>query len=327
MTNYFLSCDWGTSSFRLRLVSVEDRSVLCEETSDEGIAVIFDLWQQGNFPEIKRPGFYLEIVGRHIKSIEERMNASLSGAPLIISGMASSSIGFIDIPYTAVPFSVDGAGIQTAFTAATTGFKHDVYVISGVRTAGDVMRGEETQLIGCIEPDRIIKNELFIFPGTHSKHLSVKNNQVVDFKTYMTGEVFALLTRYSILKNAVESNGGNDSNDDLETFKKGVRDAKSSNLLNAIFKLRTNQLFDVYSKKENYNYLSGLLIGAELKDLAVINIETINLVCGQDLGKYYRTALLELLPGQNIDSFSDQQADEATVNGHYKIGKQLKIFS
>ncbi|HWZ02436.1 MAG TPA: 2-dehydro-3-deoxygalactonokinase [Mucilaginibacter sp.] len=324
---YFLSCDWGTTSFRVKLAGIEDGRIVAEERSDDGIARIFDRWQQSGYPEEQRIGFYLDVIHRHINRVEEKINLSLSGVPLLISGMASSSIGFVDIPYNAVPFSIDGTGIQTAFIAATTTFDHDVWVISGLRTDDDVMRGEETQLIGCIEPGHIVRNEMFIFPGTHSKHITVKNNQVVDFKTYMTGEVFALLSQYSILKNAVELNSSDQNNLDLESFKAGVREAVSSNLLHSIFKVRANQLFDVYGKIENYNYLSGLLIGSELKDLNDCQAETINLVCGQELGRYYQTALLELFPSKRIKIISGQLADDATLMGHLKIAKQLKIFA
>jgi 2-dehydro-3-deoxygalactonokinase len=300
---------------------------MAEERSDTGIAQTFDLWKQSRLPEIKKADFYLEIIHRHISSIEEKTKQSLSGVPLIISGMASSSIGFVDIPYSSVPFSVDGASIQTAFIVAAKGFEHDVWIVSGLRTIDDVMRGEETQLIGLIEPGHQVKNELFIFPGTHSKHISVKNNKVIDFKTYMTGEVFALLSQQSILKSAVEKDTISESASNLQSFKKGVKEGNSSNLLNTIFKARTNQLFDIYSKKENYNYLSGLLIGAELKDLVNSDAETINLVCGHGLAEYYHVALLTLLPGRRVRAFSGQQVDQATIDGHYKIGKQLKIFA
>ncbi|WP_295673914.1 2-dehydro-3-deoxygalactonokinase, partial [uncultured Mucilaginibacter sp.] len=247
---YFLSCDWGTTSFRIKLAGTNNGRVVAEESSADGIARIFEFWQQSGLPEAKRSGFYLDVVRRHINMLEEMISQSLSGVPLLISGMASSSIGFIDIPYNSVPFSVDGAGIQTAFITAAKAFDHNVWVISGIRTDDDVMRGEEIQLIGCISRGQIVKNEMFIFPGTHSKHILVKNNQVVDFKTYMTGEVFALLSQNSILKNAVERNQTQNTNPDLESYKAGVKDAVSSNLLHSIFKVRTNQLFEVYQKIE-----------------------------------------------------------------------------
>jgi 2-dehydro-3-deoxygalactonokinase len=246
----------------------------------------------------------------------------MKGIKLIISGMASSSIGIVEIPYSNVPLPIDGSDIKTFFVAAGEGFEHDVLIVSGVKTDEDVMRGEETQLIGCTKPGQTLKNELFIFPGTHSKHVWVKDGYLINFKTYMTGEVFALLTQHSILKNTVEQG------DEFErgAFRRGVRDAVSTNILQSIFKVRTNLLFGKYTKSENYSYLSGLLVGTELQDLALANAETINLVCGHNLGKYYHLALLELLPGKTIKAFSTSEADEASVKGHLKISKQLKIL-
>ena len=273
----------------------------------------------------KKVSFYLNIVQRHIKKIEEKINHSLNGVKVIISGMASSSIGFIDIPYSSVPLSVDGSGIQTAFIAAGNDFEHDVLIISGVRTDNDVMRGEETQLIGCVDPSVLIKNELYIFPGTHSKHILVKNNRLLDFKTYMTGELFELLSQKSILKGAVEINRELESMVDLSSFIKGVKEAISSNILNVIFKVRTNQLFNLITNLENSNYLSGLLIGTELKDLNTWSVDAINLVCGSNLGVYYNAALQEI-GISNINLFPPVWLDEAAVRGQYKIGKHLKIL-
>jgi 2-dehydro-3-deoxygalactonokinase len=323
----FLSCDWGTSSFRIRLVDVENSKVLSEEKSNQGIAATFNLWHEsGDLNEQRKVSFYLNIIQQHIKKIEEKINYPLSGVKVIISGMASSSIGFIDIPYSSVPLSVDGSGIQTAFIAATNDFEHDVLIISGVKTDNDVMRGEETQLIGCVDPSVLIKNELYIFPGTHSKHILIKNNRLLDFKTYMTGELFELLSQKSILKSAVQIDQELESVIDLSSFIKGVKEAMSSNILSAIFKVRTNQLFNLITNLENFNYLSGLLIGTELKDLKMLNVDAINLVCGSNLGVYYDTALKEI-GIRNINLFPPEWVDEATVRGHYKIGKQLKILT
>ena len=297
---------------------------MVEESSAEGIARVFEQWQQSGYEEAERSGFYIDVVHRHIKSIEEKRSQSLSGVPILISGMASSSMGFIDISYNSLPFPIDGTSIQIAFIAPSKAFEHDTWVVSGLKAADDVMRGEETQLVGCIEQEYTVKNEIFIFPGTHSKHIIVKNNYVVDFKTYMTGEIFALLTRHSILKNAVEPNRGSERDIDLKVFMMGVNDALSSNLLHAMFKVRTNQLFEVYNKTENYGYLSGLLIGAELKDLLDAEAEIINLVYGLESGIYYHSALLALFPSKRIKYLQDQNA---TVIGHLKIARLLKIFT
>jgi 2-dehydro-3-deoxygalactonokinase len=324
--DYFLSCDWGTTSFRLRLADTKNGKVLAEERSGQGISNSFNLWSESGRPDKEKIPFYLNIIKFHINRIEEKIGYPLNGAKLIISGMASSSIGFIDIPYNSVPLIVDGSAIKTASIPANKNFDHDVLIISGIRTNDDVMRGEETQLIGCIDPSAIIRNELYVFPGTHSKHIRVKDNHITGFKTYMTGEFFELLSQKSILKSAVEREHRNESVNDLIAFKMGVKDAMLTNLLHSVFKVRTNHLFDLLTKQENFNYLSGLLIGTELKDLKASNADMINLLCGSSLEMYYRIALQEL-GISNVILFPPEWVDEATVRGHHKIGKQLKILA
>jgi 2-dehydro-3-deoxygalactonokinase len=321
----FLSCDWGTTSLRLRLADSNNGRVLFEEHSDQGIADTFNLWEQSGKPENEKVLFYLEVIRSLIKKMEGQVGQSLNGVKLIISGMASSSIGFIDIPYNPVPLAVDGSVIQTALILADSDFNHDVLVISGVKTSDDVMRGEETQLIGCIDPSAVVKNELFIFPGTHSKHIRVRDNKITGFNTYMTGELFDLLSQKSLLKGAVEKNDDLENDTDIEFFKKGVKEAVQTNFLNSIFKVRTNHLFNTCTKRENFNYLSGLLIGTEIKDLKTSNADKINLVCGLNLEIYYRTALHET-GISNFKQYSAQWADAAAVRGQLKIGRAQKIL-
>src|SRR6201996_8091044 len=140
--NRFLSCDWGTSSFRLRLVDTGNFKVLAEETSGDGIAATYALWQMNGQPEEKRISFYLEVLNMHIRSLENKSGTSLKGIPVLISGMASSTIGFIEIPYTTLPVNVKSANINTVNIPAGKHFEHDVLIISGITANDDVIRGE-----------------------------------------------------------------------------------------------------------------------------------------------------------------------------------------
>ena len=316
----FLSCDWGTTSFRIRLADTGNGKIIASEETGQGIADTFDLWQQqGNRDEEQKREFYLKVIDGHIKQLESKLNTPLNGIKLLISGMASSTIGFIQIPYSEAPLPVNGSEIKTAIIPASADFDHDVLVISGVKTDDDVMRGEETQLIGYI--DSPVKDELFIFPGTHSKHVRIKDDQIIDFKTYMTGEFFALLCQKSILKSAVEEPTGLGDHESA-AFKAGVQDSVSENLLHSPFRVRINNLFSKFTRAENFYYLSGLLIGTELKDLKSAKIG-INLAGGGRLTHYYEQVLQTLgiphhvLPGS---------IDEATVKGQLKIARQLNML-
>src|SRR5262245_28637605 len=127
----FLSCDWGTSSFRLRLIEIDGNKIIAEENTSLGIANVFDLWKAAGQSESLRFHFYLDSVSQCIKSLEKKLNYSLDGFPLVISGMACSTLGMIDLPYKEAPFCADGSDLITKFTAASGDFKHDIIFISG----------------------------------------------------------------------------------------------------------------------------------------------------------------------------------------------------
>lgn len=115
----FLSCDWGTSTLRLKLVSINGAEVLIEEKSAMGIAFVHKRWIESAQPENEKVAFYLNFIQIHIKSIELKLNQILDGIKLFISGMASSSLGFIDISYSLVPFSVEGFSLSSKLIPAS----------------------------------------------------------------------------------------------------------------------------------------------------------------------------------------------------------------
>ena len=308
----FLSCDWGTSSFRLRLVEIASNKIITEDSSDQGIAKVFDSWREAGQQESLRFAFFLERIEQSIQSMEGRMNYSFDKYPLIISGMACSTLGMVELPYKDVPFSTDGSDLVTQIIAADNDFKHDIIFISGARTENDAMRGEETQLIGCIHNEQ---EQVYIFPGTHSKHVFVKNGKVLDIKTYMTGEFFALLSEKSILSASIERTNKIKTEKD-NAFEAGVKESLLSNLLNSSFKVRTNHLFQKFSPQENFRYLSGLLIGTELKELTGVNYG-ITLVTNSYLCSQYEAAYRLVINGTK--RLQIQNADEAMIKGQLKV--------
>ena len=325
MADYFLSCDWGTSSFRLKLISIPDLGIVEETTSNKGISSVFNEWgKKGNAKQGEKQSFYLKILAEYISELESKINQSLANISIVLSGMASSSIGIVDIPYTVVPFAVDGKDLNMHLVKNSEEFPHDVLIISGARTHNDVMRGEETQLIGCIdEMTSDPKDEqLFIFPGTHSKHIIIKDKKVQSFTTYMTGEFFALLSAQSVLHTAVIKHA--DSGSASESFIKGVKDAANANLLHIVFMVRTNDLFKTMNKEQNYDYLSGLLIGSELKELLTIQSD-IFLCCNSNLEKYYRAALTALGLDERVNVFSADKVDRSVIKGQFKILQNKKV--
>jgi 2-dehydro-3-deoxygalactonokinase len=314
MIKQFLSCDWGTSSFRLRLINPPDLSVVAEINDDKGIAAVCNEWLQTQRPETERADFYIQALRLQMERLAVQ---PLPGAPLIISGMASSSIGIREIPYAEIPVSVDGSGLHL-LTIPAEDFQTEICMISGLKSSDDVLRGEETILAGCDIPDDG-KERLFILPGTHSKHIIVQHGLIKSFRTFMTGEIFDLLINKSILSKSIERRDELTVADDL--FVKGVRDSVSSNLLNSIFHIRTRYLFGQMSKSENYHYLSGLVIGEELKNINRPEYDSVTLVSAGFLCGLYKNALLAL---GFADKFRQLDADRALIKGQLSIFNRYK---
>jgi 2-dehydro-3-deoxygalactonokinase len=341
-----ISCDWGTSSFRIRLVNNSDLSILATRSSAQGILTTHALWSgraQGGGQSQGQPlqgdrsrlSFYQSILGEAILDLGKELGLSLDGVPVVISGMASSSLGMLELPYKELPFFADGSDLRVETLYAHELFKHNMLVISGVKTGDDVMRGEETQLVGCesgLGGERVI-----IFPGTHSKHVLLGEGRVISFKTYMTGEFFELLSKKSILAGDVETREVGEAGErgaagfhrimeefHATRFEEGVREGVEGNLLHGAFLVRMNRLLRGISKKENHDYLSGLLIGAELKELVGGNPSlkeeagrkpALMIVGEEALCRRYVTALGIL----GLDGVRVLDGGEAVVRGQVRI--------
>lgn len=311
--NSFISCDWGTSSFRLRVIDLETQNVMAKVVSEQGIAATYAMWKK-SFSD--RFLFFESVLSSCIPKLSSQFGHPLSGVPIIISGMASSAIGMMELDYKMLPVKTDGSDLLIHTVASSARFKHPIIFISGVKSTTDVMRGEETIITGC-EIKNTDEEHLFILPGTHSKHIVTKNGIITDFKTYMTGELFDLLATKSILSNSVEKE--NISSADVNPwFEKGVKEALRQNLLNRIFHIRTARLFNTLQPKENYHYLSGLLICAELKDLPDNTCKDITLVADEKFSTLYSNALHLSKINKNIYQLN---ADKALIKGQSIIYK------
>lgn len=299
--NKFLSCDWGTSSFRLRLVDARTRKVSGEVISDQGIAETYSQWANAASGK-DRIDFYRSILADSIRRLPLLSDANM---PVILSGMASSSIGLKELPYCTFPFHWDTSKWVVEKIAGDKKFSHPLFLVSGFQTQTDIMRGEETILLGCeIEDD---EDRIFIFPGTHSKHVFVKNKTGIDFKTYMTGELFTLLSEKSILHHAVQKGV------DEKAFADGMKAAMDGNILHELFGIRARQILRKADPVSNYQWLSGLLIGTELKDLRNTRA-SLNLVCSENVKKAYWDGLKVFgLKSVYLN------ADEMLINGHCRI--------
>lgn len=301
---------------------MKDHDVVGEVTSPSGIGTVYNAWQEANADgSVARADYYRSIIATQIAALQKQTGVDLAGVPIVLSGMASSSIGMQELPYARLPFALDGAHLGMKYYEKLPGFPHEITLISGVRSDHDVMRGEETQLIGLgAAMDLSGRDAIFIFPGTHSKHMFVRDGRLIDFKTFMTGEVFNLMANQSILKDSIDQYLQSDFNEEAAgAFRLGIRESGSGNILNALFTVRTNQLFGLLNKRENGMFLSGLLIGYEIRDLTKETSAHLVLCGGNNLYQLYKAAMETLGLSGRATIIPSEIVDRAATTGHIRI--------
>jgi 2-dehydro-3-deoxygalactonokinase len=290
-----IGVDWGTSSLRAFLIDT-DGQVIDDVSSPEGI---------------------MQVSGKTFEAVLDRLIGPWrrqANFPILASGMITSRNGWVETPYAAMPLGADDLARALVPYDIASGYR--VHFVTGalIEHAGgpDVMRGEETQIIGASALG--LNDGTFVLPGTHSKWVQVTDGQIVDFSTYMTGEIFAALKGHTILGTLME---GDDFNE--EAFEMGVAaglDTKA-NLLNNLFHVRTLPLMDKIPKIATADYMSGMLVGTEVA-AATRNIEdigTITIVGRNDLSERYESAL-------NTAGFECRRApDDIVAKGHFLIAR------
>jgi len=288
MSLTFFNCDWGSTNFRLRAIGRNSLSVLAEVATDQGAARL----ALGDDRE--RPVRYERALVEGMESLLPALRPGFEKAPIAISGMASSSIGWQELPYATLPLKLDGSGLPWREMPPVAG--HRVMLISGVRDQLDVLRGEETQAIGLVREGGLAEG-CVILPGTHSKHLNIRSGQLRSFQTYLTGELFEVLSKYSLLSHSVgnPSQAAGWDEPALESVREGARAAATWGLAGGVFKVRARQLLAGANAPSNRAFLSGLLIGAEMSDLRNSDDETPIQLCAPPALKVPYCAVMEEL--------------------------------
>lgn len=236
--------DWGTSRLRAMLVDAAG-GVLAEAESNDGIGSL--------------------TAGGH-EAAFERAVRDWPQLPAVMAGMIGSRQGWHEAQYLECPATPQA--IAAAASRFTTSTGRDIVIVPGLmlRAAdrdGDVMRGEETQIIGLLEHEPGFAG-VAILPGTHSKWALVGDGSIAGFQTFLTGELFELLSRHSFLRHSVRDDGRDLS--EVSDFRLAVERTAVEGLpfLAAIFSVRARQLLGAVQSEDNLAYLSGLVIGAEI---------------------------------------------------------------
>lgn len=311
---YFFSVDWGTSSLRVRLVDINDNSitVLNEVRNHRGCSAVYESFRNKK-DTASQQDYFLKFLAPYLL-IPDSVSTG-DPVPVVISGMAASGIGIREVPYTSLPFPLDGSNLKYEIIPRTNMFDHEVLLLSGLHDANDVMRGEEVQLMGLQQHQNT--EALFILPGTHSKHIHVKENNILSFKTYMTGELFQVLSTYSLLKNSIKST----SSLDKEAFCRGLKLSRG-NLLHNAFSIRASTLLQKADCSSNYAVLSGLLIGTELRDIPHLNVPVF-LCAHENLIDSYALAIEQLSMQELCTIIPDEKVDKSVIHGQKTMVERI----
>jgi 2-dehydro-3-deoxygalactonokinase len=241
----WIAVDWGTSNMRAWAMAGDvggDAAILAQGRSEKGM---------GKLAPHEFEAALLEVISPWLGE----------GPTLILAcGMVGARQGWQEATYRAVPCTpTDPDGLTKV---ATQDKRLDVRIAPGLSQAkpADVMRGEETQLAGALALYPGFDG-VFCLPGTHSKWAQVSAGEVVSFQTYMTGELFALLSTQSVLRHSLTTEGWDDA-----SFDEGLSEALSrpDRIAARLFSLRAEGLLHGLTAPQARARLSGLLIGIEL---------------------------------------------------------------
>ncbi|SDP85875.1 2-keto-3-deoxygalactonate kinase [Phyllobacterium sp. YR620] len=263
--------DWGTSRFRLWLVDGTG-NIIAEKRSDDGL-------------DASRERGFATTLEAHLSELGAPVQL-----PVIVCGMAGSRQGWVEANYVAVP-----ADLNAILSGAVkiTGIDRDVRIIPGLSQSGrfpNVMRGEETQLLGAMLA-RNITDGVVAMPGTHSKWVELQSGRAKTFSTYLTGELYALLASQSILRHSVQGAASSASADHPQ-FTAAVELMLSGEaMLGELFPIRAAMLLENLSPEGAASRLSGLLIGAEIAGARSKHQGRVALVASGSMATLYGKAL------------------------------------
>ena len=297
-----IAIDWGTSSLRGARFDAQGHK-LDERPFARGILTV----PAGEFPSVLEQCF-----GDWLQDRD---------ALCLLSGMVGSRQGWQEAIYCPCPAGFAELGehllwLQAGRMAIVPGLsvQHSDGLPSNFPIAQrDVMRGEEVQIFGALSLTGL-QDATVVLPGTHSKWALVEGGRVMRFRSFMTGEVYALLSQQSILSRTLPPDAPWHDN----TFTQAVLLAqRTPSVLSSIFATRTLALFDTLPAEQHPSFLSGLLIGEELRAMQIQNQGQVLLVGNAQLTARYQSAL------QALGLHTRCLGNDATWAGHQALAQHL----
>jgi 2-dehydro-3-deoxygalactonokinase len=282
-----LAIDWGSSALRGALLD-QDGAVLEQRSVARGLLTI-------------APGDFADVFESTFGDWMDR-----PGMACLMAGMVGSQQGWVEAAYCTCPAGLDE--VVAALTSVPASAKaSDIAIVPGVlcehHGVPDVMRGEEIKIFGALELLGV-DEAVLVLPGTHSKWATVAGGRIRGFSTVMSGEFYALLRRHSILARTLPAEDGEL---DAGAFDRGVGHAlEGQSLMQTAFSVRTLALFDRLPAAALPSYLSGLVIGEELRCRPLDGVGQVIVIGAPALAQRFERALRQR--GQAVRQLGEEAA-------------------
>lgn len=294
----FIAVDWGTTNFRA--YQIIDNQCIDKIEAEAGIKQIENKQFDRTLCQLLSP--WKEYIEQH-------------NVLIIMGGMIGSDQGWCNTGYQMLPQTL--SNIKKGCVVVDSQLKTKVVIKQGIAIntpqKTNVMRGEEIQLIGAFDAGTF---DCYLFPGTHSKWVSIDDNQCIkQYHTIMTGELYSILMNYSLLGIGV------DKQVNEFAFKLGLQAASSNeDVIENLFYARSAKVLGQLASENVAGWLSGLLIGHEVKSQLnnYLNARKFAIVANPKLGELYQLAFLDY--GLNVTLLEPEQT---IINGFRSVFNEL----
>lgn len=311
-TPALIGVDWGSTSLRAWLIAA-DGTVLAEREADKGASTL-----SGH--------------DAFVAAFEEgtgAWRAAHAGLPVLACGMVGSAHGWLEVPYVGCPSGA--AALAAGLMQPDSGPDVLPFIVPGLlfddtNLPPDVMRGEETQIVGALHQHATLREaSCVVLPGTHSKWAQVCDERIVRFATHMTGELYAVLRQHSVLGRLMPD----DAPVDPDAFVRGVEAARDHGELGLPHQLFAARSLGVTGRLPHgmlADYLSGLLIGHELRAalqwraIAGLDSRPLALVGAPNLCARYQVAL------HRFDRPADLVLDNTAPAGLLALAREARLL-
>lgn len=245
---------------------------------------------------------------------------------IIAGGMITSELGLVNLPHLLAPCGIEELANGLHNTNFPEISKLSFYFVPGVKAVGDsftdtdVMRGEETELLGLGEI--VAPNSLYVLPGSHSKHIHTDEiGRISRFSTELTGELMYAVTKETILSRNIDLS--NDMEIDREYLKKGYLYSKENGINAALFKVRILGNFFETEKSKIYGFFKGAALCSEIENIIKSGAAKV-IIAGKSQLREPMAYLLKEFSKKEIISVPDCVSNNATAFGMVKIYEYSK---